>query len=233
MTRLVVGAAVVAALSVALTTTAHAGPIVYSNLGPGGTFNPSSGLAVSDLFGNVFSEATEFFPSADYVLESISVALRSGLNEFDLITLSLIQGSDPLTGTVVESFALDDVTTTPQLYTLSSITRPQLVSGQQYWLMLAPANTNAESTAATWLENVIFAGEFTGGLSTLTYVNGSLVNSHFFQPAFEVRGEPAVVPEPTTMMLVGSGIAALLTRRCRRRRADTSPITVPVTSPRF
>jgi PEP-CTERM motif-containing protein len=218
MKSFLIGASVLTALVAGPSPMANASTIVYSNLGPGGTFNPSSGLSVSDSFGFVFSEATEFFPSGDYLLESISVALRSGLSEFDAISVSLVQGNDPLTGTLLESFALNDVTTSPQLYTLSSVVHPQLLGGQQYWLMISPADTTAESTSITWLENVIFAGEPT--VSTLTYLNGVLINSHFYQPAFEVKGVDTAIPEPTTIVLLGSGIAAFAARRYRWRRPE-------------
>ena len=82
-------------------------------------------------------------------------------------------------------------------------------------LTLAPTYNSAFVTAQGGLANarVVF---LTGLQNGQTYFN---IHTNAF-PGGEIRGQLQAVPEPATMILLGTGLAAIAGRKLRRRRSE-------------
>lgn len=178
--------------------------VLYSNLGPGDSFIANSGLvagACCDPTGLQFTAA------ASGVVSSVDVAMGV-INAPTPITVTFglysDSGSDRL-GDLLETFTV--VVNSPSLITglstgaLSSLAA--LAAGSEYWLVVQDAQG----------ENLAWGFNNTGA------TGGLLQSGTYWSPppadlgAFRVNG--SAIPEPTSAMLLGLGLAALIAARRR------------------
>ena len=187
------------ACAVACATPAQAGTI-YSNIQPGDTF--VVGVAIGIVpFVDVFNYAGVGFNAGQtYTFQSmeLAVSLTSGPNVLDVYLMSSLGG---LPNQVMESFALDnELSTDPStaLVTIDSVTHPELMAGQQYWVVAAGGPT----TFASWQENVHnVMGPNVSGPTLTSLVRDSNAN---VVEALEVNG--TAVPEPSSWMLMAGAL---------------------------
>src|ERR1039457_4998901 len=204
------------ACAVACATPAQAGTI-YSNIQPGDTF--VVGVAIGIVpFVDVFNYAgvgfnagqTYTFQSMElavsltagqtYTFQSmeLAVSLTSGPNVLDVYLMSSLGG---LPNQVLESFALDnDLSTDPStgLVTIDSVTHPELMAGQEYWVVAA----GGPPTFASWQENGHkVMGPNVSGPTLTSLVRDSNAN---VVEALEVNG--TAVPEPSSWMLMAGAL---------------------------
>src|ERR1039457_4486702 len=176
------------ACAVACATPAQAGTI-YSNIQPGDTF--VVGVAIGIVGFN--AGQTYAFDSME-----LAVSLSSGPNVLDVYLMSSLGG---LPNQVLESFALDnDLSTDPStgLVTIDSVTHPELMAGQEYWVVAAGGPT----TFASWQENVHnVMGPNVSGPTLTSLVRDSNAN---VVEALEVNG--TAVPEPSSWMLMAGAL---------------------------
>jgi hypothetical protein len=193
---------------------------VYSDFGPSDAYNTDTGYDItgstSDL--NVFGELAEpFTPGFDCVFSDVLLALgnSSGTNQAE-VTLAADNAGEP--GATIESLSLTGLAGfgSLDLVQANSVLNPDLLAGDQYWIVVAPSISETSDTNDVWNFNS------TGVADGYSFNSGSGWNSFsgFTTPAFEVDavGGVSAVPEPATMTLLGLGIAGLIGRRIRRRK---------------
>jgi len=221
-----------ALLVLALPVVARADSVIYSDLGPSNSYDPSNATTNPannwELSGAASADGEEliavsFTPSANYDLTKILVALSfySGTNNGAYVTLNSDNSGSP--GAVIESWTLSKL---PVLGSASTITAHQtltsapdvlLSSGSTYWIVAGPDSSGTSDTIDGWNFNS------TGATGTVAYsfdgTTWTSDGSPYILPAFKVKGTP--VPEPPTFTMLGLALAALPLFRSRlveRRR---------------
>lgn len=193
----------------------RADTVVFSNFGPGMTFNELQGFAVTgsgDSLGGAIA-AVAFTPSATFTFSSAQLPMNlvTGPNHFQVL---LMTNSGGFPGNIIETITLTDAVPMfpPEIVTANSALHPVLTAGTQYWLVVfAPE----PSTFGIWnLSFNDFSSPQARGFVSLT---GPWIPANtLIKPAFQINGEP--VPEPSTMLLLGTGLAALGTAVRKRRQ---------------
>ena len=192
----------------------NADPVVaFSTFGPDGSFDEFAGVFVdgSDTF-----QAIHFVPAASGLLDRVVVPIEGLSNVQQRVQFDIYTGSATSFETRLESWIVPNppgITVVP----LESLLRPALMAGSDYWLRFSEPDP-ADLFGSFWHMNdqriygtQIFRTEFGSGFYPLTTI-----------PAFSVSVvNAAPVPEPSSMLLVGTGAAAVAggIRRRHRRRA--------------
>jgi hypothetical protein len=213
---------VVAAALLITATIARADTVVYNSFGPGFTITPlgDTGTFAIGPPGTSNYLGAPFSPSSTVDLTSLTgnwaAALTAAEDTFPLtnpvpITISIWSGSSTEPSTELESWALT-VDQTATNYTLSSTTRPELVAGDTYWVLADYTDAQAANNFLGWGVN---SAATTLGLwqSDTSATSLSLVSFENPQPALEVQGTPAVVPEPSTLVFLSAGFLSLWLKR--------------------
>jgi hypothetical protein len=137
-----------------------------------------------------------------------------------VLSLRMDNGGKPA-ATSLESFTFTPVSTGDQYVTENSISHPLLSSGVTYWFVAVGAGTNP---GTFWdAANPAVAGTIArtndGGTTWAPQSTTQL-------SAFLVNGDPpgaAVIPEPSTLALLGTSLAGLMGAVWRRRRSAAKP----------
>jgi len=182
--------------------------VVFSDLGPGGSYQSSMGWTVYGPTAPIKTDrASTFVPLSSYTLDSIQAAFTwsSGVNAGDMYLMS---DSGGLPGAVLESFHLNNLpafgASSTALATAASTLHPLLSAGIQYWLVTS-ANDNSFLS---------FNQNNTGYIGLASRDNGGAwgLNTGITGGAFRVIGSPAAVPEPSTFALVGLAVMLMTVR---------------------
>ena len=207
---------------------AHAQTTVFSNFGPGNTFNTKQGwtedgpnnLSAISL-GFYFSQGESFTPTSSGSLSGFTIALFNGgdggTNDAHLF---LADGSGGVPGAILESFTLTNLpsqlgaTLTPDV--VASVSHPFLAAGSTYFLYEKETGTESND----WGLNSI--GET--GLHTVSRNGGPYVTTAQTQGAFSVQA--AAVPEASTTVSLGLlfalGLSGLTLSVIKRRKPSRS-----------
>ena len=200
-------------------TALRADTIVYNSFGPGMTITTEGDTGTytigppgtSNYFGAPFS------PSSTVDLASLTGNWAAGLNAmFPLtttspITISIWSGSSSDPTTELESWALtvDELATN---YTLTSTTSPELISGNTYWVVADYTDGVDNNNFLGW--GVNSAATTLGlGQSDTSATTLGLVDFENPQPALEVQGTPATVPEPSALLFLSVGFLSVWIKR--------------------
>lgn len=193
-------------------------------------FYPVGGInsGVSEAIGVSFA-----VPNQNYTFEDAQLVLllNSGQNTVD-INLQTDNSGMP-SGNVLETIELNNaLTVSPGVITFTSSSNPVLDALQTYWLV---AYFPAPLTKAGWVANIEGDNSSPAGnlaFNTADSATGpwSSAVSGLPRPAFEIDGSPGgvvpppppVVPEPASLVLFGTGIAALGFLAFWKSRRDTA-----------
>jgi hypothetical protein len=188
--------------------------VVFSNFGPGSTYDGGLGNVVgNDGIGNA-GEADIFTSALTEKLGSIDVALTCGLGPCDgSTTVSLDNNTGGLPGAAIERFTIANVTlgtlgssnNTPVV--LTSVFQPILTANTPYWITV----TGDSGNVVDW--NLNITGD--GSPEVYSADGGATWGSFGFTPnAYQVNGNVAV-PEPSSvpMLVLSLGVVGLLIRR--------------------
>lgn len=200
-----------------ISTAASAG-IVFSNFGPGLTYDTSTGNVVGDGFdGNYYSEGESFTPGANALFGSLSIALSEVYpgSQGVPMTISLAADNGNAPGVVLESWS----TAPGSLGLLGNYNAPlvlnsslnlMLLAGTEYWVTASLAGPGA-GDAVAWNWNS------TGDANAQAINDGSgwYSPSGLTPGAFQIDSVESTVPEPPTLALIGLAIAGLAIRSRR------------------
>jgi hypothetical protein len=203
------------ALSVGILATgaAHAGTIIYSDLGP----SNASAAAGYDVAGTAitccgFQEvAAPFTPSSNFQFGQIDIALFNtgspAFGDANSVVLTLNSDSNGLPGSVLESWTLTGMPnafTPDTVQTVSASAPLTLSSGVQYWVVASPESSNSDND---WAENSV--GVFSGTDVAFNSGSGFFVFGYgnWEEPAFDVQAWSS--PEPGTLALDTIALLAL------------------------
>lgn len=177
--------------------------VVFSNLTSAGASTDFEAISDSPVF-----FGASFLSSATYTLtdaEVLVVAL-SGQEDFNLY---LYSDSSGLPGTDLGEIGSGAASSTTGYVTVDASGSLTLTSGDTYWLVMGPANSD---TNVLWYE---------GGstkVPTATGTPGSFSGIGDTTLQFEIDGTP--VPEPSSLWLIG-GVTMLLCLVKRRKEQPT------------
>jgi hypothetical protein len=217
------------ALLLAAAPATRAGSI-FSNFGAGSSYNTSVGNSIgNDFSGSNNAQGDTFTTSAAYTVTSLEIALSSFFStNTDELQVSLTADSGDSPGAVLASFnvlpgTLGTLGANNAPVTFSAPPGITLTAGTQYWVTVADVR-GLDSNFWNW--------NSTGDTSDQAISTDG--GSTWFSPsgltpgAYGVEGV-AVVPEPSTLVLLSSGVVGLLCGQWRRLRHRTHrpPQTVP------
>ncbi|PYX08220.1 MAG: hypothetical protein DMG88_11615 [Acidobacteria bacterium] len=201
----------------AIPLTVHADSVIlFNTFGPGHTYDCCQDFSESGSNVGPYISAMAFTPNTTSPLFAIDLAIGSGQVN-DQFTLALMSTNGGLPGSILESWSL---TTTFHLAlcnhcfeTALSTLHPVLQGGTQYWLVVFPSSD---------MDGGWFASNDAQGTSAFSSDRGKTWTPHANSQmgAFDVRGiSNTAVPEPSTIILLGSGLLGITAARRKTRRA--------------
>ncbi len=136
--------------SALLAFTAQGTTIVYTNLGPGDTYDQNFGFGVGNVGGSRYSQAMQFMAGASGDLATVDLALTYGDNGPALVNVFLYgdasnspdTASQIFLGTATPTAAFH--TTNNSLVTLNIAGIVPVTLGIKYWLALMPTSDNID-----------------------------------------------------------------------------------------
>jgi len=212
-TKFLVTIVMAVGLGLAAADEARADAVVFSNFGPGMSFNISTTWNVSgtNFYGGRVV-AQSFTPSANFTFGSAQLAMGI-IGGPNILQVVLMTSSGGFPGAIVETMTLTNAVApiaTGGIVLANSTLQPLLNAGTQYWIV---AFAPEDDTFMGWNLSL-------NDFSTPVLLNGSHSLTgpwEFSAPrgAFQING--ASVPEPATMLLLGTSLTVMALRRSKRK----------------
>lgn len=203
---------VVCVCAVALPARASTVPI-FSNLGPGNTYDTTTGWTIGFDGLLTWQEGMAFVPNNTATLGHIELAVSLVTDPYPL-NVQLMTDAGGMPGTVLESYSFDLagrlLGSMNPLLTANSTLNPTLIGGDQYWLV---ASTPDASTSAAWnwsLDDLGLTAFSTDNGSTWTLTPDTPLGAFAIYPT-------GTVPEPGTLVLLVPSLALLAALSIRFR----------------
>ncbi len=188
-----------------------AATLLFSNFGPGSSYNISQGNPVGNAFdGNDYAEGDTFILSGNATFNSLSIALSCFATCTDSFHVALTRDAGNQPGTALETFtvapgALGPLGANNPPLVLNSVLDPMLTGGTRYWITVS----SDLNDSIDWNLNSI-GDQSAEAIST----DGGAT---WFSPSGNTPGAFAVsgtVPEPSSIgLLLSSGLLLGLVRR--------------------
>jgi hypothetical protein len=198
---------------------ARADSVIFSNLGPGNSYQGGTGYTLGAPTSSDYYVTANAFTVGATSMNLAAIELAAGIVQgTNQLTIDLDADSGGAPGAVIESFTINSAmpqfgsVSSDNLVTATSVLQPLLTAGTQYWVVLSVPDDG--TTWAAWNENSI--GD-TGPVAQ--YDHGTLLfNGSDTRGAMAILGvEPASVPEPSTLVMMGASALVLLAGGLRRR----------------
>lgn len=208
-------------MAVLSTAPANADPILFSTLGPGDVFDRNAAMFFGFDEGEEgdpdsrFARAMPFSPSSTATLRSLDLALDF-TPDFPpaALTINLFAADGLLPGPLLETFTRTGPLASG-VHSFGSVAQPVLRFGQHYFV---EATTTGRGFGGWYFSSEV-PEEFARGADVLRNNNGPwqrlAVQGEIL--ALRVTGDPAPIPEPATVILVGTALALAPLRRRRSR----------------
>lgn len=199
---------------------AAADVIFFNSFGPHDSFDASSGTFFGFMEGeegsppSTFSRAMPFVAASTGTLDELQLPLEfpySGDGQGALV-VNLFAADEGAPGALLETFTHSTPATGHAVFTLPSSTHPALTAGALYFV---------EATATDQADGVWnLTNDPPRTVTDFYRFNGGQwqIGTRDFSAAFRVAGTSDVVPEPTCLLLVGTGLAFMR----RRSRQDAA-----------
>jgi hypothetical protein len=174
---------------------------LYTDLGPGDSWNSFSAYVGGAFLGTTFTVTTSGF------LENILLPVESNADFANIDSVGLYEDSSGQPGTLLESWAalLPAEGSVPPLTDLTSLENPLLSAGTQYWLVI-----DAPLSGVIWDLN---DQGVNGGAWSGTSLDG-------MSQMFSADATPAVqltsMPEPSNAVSCGAAFLGVILFRLRR-----------------
>ena len=211
-------------MAVLATAPAHAESILFNTLGPGDTFDGNSASSFGFDEGQEgdpdsrFARAMPFSPSSSARLRSLDLALFFVADQPPgTLVINLFAADGFLPGALLETFTRTE-SLAAGVYSFSSVAQPLLQFGQDYFV---EATTTGRGFGGFFFTSVE-QPENARGADVFRNNNGpwqrTSVPSDFL--ALRVTGDTAAIPEPATLILLGTAVGVAPLRRYHRRRRN-------------
>lgn len=191
--------------------------VVFSDLGPGNTYNCCLNWGIGIPPFDTIS-AMSFTPSSSFDLNQIDLGL-TWLGNTNSVIVSLKSDSAGLPGATIESWTVSSLPSPGSdhaLVTVAPVSPVGLVGGQQYWIAAAPG---ASDTLAIWNWNVIGA---TGSYAQ-SLLGGAFIGNNGTLGAFDVLGTPVAEPSSIWVLcMLFFGLAAHFAMRNTRVKSGAT-----------
>lgn len=179
--------------------------VIYTNLGPGRSFDATQGWTINGYLGSGIGRqaiSQQFSPGKSTRFGSAEVALSrfSGPGRVDVY---LQQDASGLPGAVIEKIPLAGLRSTPRLFTATSTRMPCLVKGERYWLSVVAA---APRVLAGWQWNS------SGDTSSVAFAStqyGRASGPWSLPPSPETLAAFQIDPAPSAHPVISRMIAAI------------------------
>jgi hypothetical protein len=204
-------------------TAARADTVVFSNFGPGMTFNTTQGYLINPAGATPPQTIAHRFTSTsniNFTSAQLALGLIAGNSN---IQVFLETDAGGLPGTILETINVNISSPFPPggIVTATSTLNTLLTAGTNYWLVAFAQNA---TTRAEWnfsLTDFSTANNFAFNQIPSPTGPWNAVPAGNIRSAFQINGNVIgpTVPEPATMLLFGTGLAGAVGAIRRRRKA--------------